>query len=137
RGGQRVLLLVVVAGGDVHPDVAAGIGEGGVADAGDVGVADVLGDVAGAELLHEHLRIGQAEGEGGVDGRQGRGVVLLVVVAGGDVEAEVAFGGGRGVAADRRVVGQDVVPAQVAAVVLAVVDHGQGGRIDRQVAGHG
>src|SRR6185437_6597534 len=51
RGCERVLLLVVVARGDVHADVARGTAEGIATEAGGVGDAGVHGGVAEAGLV--------------------------------------------------------------------------------------
>src|SRR5690606_2993240 len=121
-GRQRVLLLVVVARGHVGADVATGVAEGVVADGGSVGDAVVEGGVVGTALVDEHSRIGHAEGEAAVGGRQRGSVVLGIVVAGGDVEAEVAGRFGGHVVGDGGIVAELVVDALVAADGLAVVD---------------
>src|SRR5690606_19096730 len=92
RGGKSVLLLVVVARGHVHADVAGRVGEGIAADAGGVGHAVVHRLVVHPTLVDEHFGIGHAEAEGRIGCRQRGGVVLGVVVASGDVEAQVAGG---------------------------------------------
>src|SRR5690606_28731509 len=136
-GRHRVLLHVVVARRDVDADVARGTVEGRTGDAGAVGHALVDGGVARAVLVDEDLGVGKAEGEVGVGSGQRRGVVLHVVVAGGDVELQVARSARGGVITGRRVVGQHVVQSDVGGVGLAVVDHRDRRRIQLDVAADG
>src|SRR5690606_37130348 len=88
-------------------------------------------------LVDEDLGIGHAEAEGGIGSRQRGGVVLGVVVTGGDVETQVARGIGRDVIANGRIVFQQAVAGLVAGDALAVVDHGNGGRVDFNVTTDG
>src|SRR5690606_19914426 len=137
RGRERVALCVVVARGDVDVDVARSAAEGRAAEVGIVRHAGVVGGVGGADLAVEDLGVGHAEGEAGVRRRQRRGIVLGVVVTGGDVEAQVARGPATRVIGDAGGVVEDVVVAVVLGDGLAPVHDRDGGRVEVDVAGDG
>ena len=121
-GGQVVLLLVEVAGGDVHAQVARDV-VGRVAQRCGVGVGVVVQRIAVAALQHAGAR--GAEHEAGVGAGQRGGVGLLVVVAGGDVDPDVA----RGIldrAAHRGIVHRAEVADLVVVVLLRIHHQGRG-----------
>ena len=122
---QVVPLLVVVAGRHVHADVAAGVLPHTVAHAGGVGHTGVVGFIELTVLPGMDLRIGHAEHEAGIRRRQGRGIVLLVVVTRDDVEAHVAGCVLQGLSGGFRVVIQRPpgVVTIVIVVALLVVGH--------------